>query len=486
MLADYSLIGGLNLSNIQSLCRKYTNLSATDIDKLIEIEATLTYYAELTDCYMFIDCLLENLPHAIVVAEAFPKKEIGLYEKSVIGKFVFESFEPAVFAAFKHKEKSSISRAITQEGITVEQNVIPIFNEQQQVIAVLIQEKMVKMQTTPKDDFQNMPFALIEHIVEPNSQPIPVVSDLLVESIILTNHENKVIYSNPAGYHFISELSGLENFDNIALDKILPFLQEVYDKGDDVFFLEITIDRKSFIVKKIPIRSHNEKVTLLIIHDLTELKLKENELMMKTFAIREIHHRVKNNLQTVTSLLRLQMRNDLSASNASAFQEALNRIYSISSVYELILENEDNAEERVDVIALAKKIGHKMIDTSNTATIQLAFHHENLQLFCHSKKAVSLALIICELLQNALKYAFIGRDEGVIDIQFIQEDSTISLHISDNGVGMQEVKASFGMEIITRLVEYDLAGSFSIIPSNEGTHTQIQFPVSEEVFIVND
>ena len=486
MIVDYSVMGGFNLSNIQSLCRNYTNLSATDIDKLIEIEATLKYYAELTDCYMFIDCMMDNLSHAIVVAEAFPNKEKGLYEKSVIGKFVFESFEPAVFTAFKQKEKSSISRAVTQEGITVEQNVIPIFNEQQQVIAVLIQEKTVKMQTTPKDDFQNMPFALIEHIVEPNSQPIPVVSDLLVESIILTNHENKVIYSNPAGYHFISELSGLENFDNIALDKILPFLQEVYDKGDDVFFLEITIERKSFIVKKIPIRSQNDKVTLLIIHDLTELKLKENELMMKTFAIREIHHRVKNNLQTVTSLLRLQMRNELSAVNASAFQEALNRIYSISSVYELILENEDNAEERVDVIALAKKIGHKMIGTSNTATIQLAFHHEHLQVFCHSKKAVSLALIICELLQNALKYAFVGREEGIIDIQFLQDASVISLHISDNGVGMQEVKASFGMEIITRLVEYDLAGTFTIIPSEQGTHTQIQFPVSEEVFILND
>jgi len=327
------------------------------------------------------------------------KKERHLYEKSVIGKFVFESFEPAVFAAFKNKEKSSISRAITQEGITVEQNVVPLFNNEQQVIAVLIQEKKVEMKTTPKDDFQNMPFALIEHIVEPNSQPIPVVSDLLVESIILTNHENKVIYSNPAGYRFISELSGLARFDNVALNKILPFLQEVYDKGDDVFFLEITIDRKSFIVKKIPIRSQNDKVTLLIIHDLTELKLKENELMMKTFAIREIHHRVKNNLQTVTSLLRLQMRNDLSASNASAFQEALNRIYSISSVYELILENEDNAEEKVDVIALSKKIGHKMVGTANTPSIQLVFHHEDIQLFCHSKKAVSLALIICELLK---------------------------------------------------------------------------------------
>lgn len=134
----------MDLSSIQSLCSKYTSLSGKDIEKLVEIETTLSYYAELTDCYMFIDCMMENLPHAIVVAEAFPTKEIGLYEKSVIGKFVFESFEPAVFAAFKHKERSSISRAITQEGLTVEQNVVPLFNDDGQVIAVLIQEKRLR------------------------------------------------------------------------------------------------------------------------------------------------------------------------------------------------------------------------------------------------------------------------------------------------------------------------------------------------------
>ncbi|WP_264987842.1 sensor histidine kinase [Lysinibacillus piscis] len=474
------------LSNIQSLCSTYTNLSSTDIEKLLEIEKSLMYYAELTDCYMFIDCLMENLPHAIVVAEAFPAKENRVYEKSVIGKFVFESFEPAVFLAFKTKEKSSISRAITQEGLTVEQHVIPILNDEQRAIAVLIQEKPVERATSIKEDLQQMPFALIEHVVEPNLQPIPIVSDLLVESIILTNQDKKVVYSNPAGSRFIKELTGLERFDHIVLDEVLPFLKEIYDKGDDVFVLEITTERQSFIVKKITIRGQHDKMTLLIIQDLTELKLKDNELMMKTFAIREIHHRVKNNLQTVTSLLRLQMRNDLSAANASAFQEALNRIYSISSVYELILENEDNAEEKVDVIALAKKIGHKMMETAHAATIQLIVQHDDMQLFCHAKKAVSLALIVCELLQNAIKYAFVDREEGCITIQFGHDMDMVVLHVADNGVGMQDATASFGMEIITRLVEYDLTGTFSIIPSEQGTHTQIQFPISEEVFILND
>ncbi|GLC86972.1 sensor histidine kinase [Lysinibacillus piscis] len=435
---------------------------------------------------MFIDCLMENLPHAIVVAEAFPAKENRVYEKSVIGKFVFESFEPAVFLAFKTKEKSSISRAITQEGLTVEQHVIPILNDEQRAIAVLIQEKPVERATSIKEDLQQMPFALIEHVVEPNLQPIPIVSDLLVESIILTNQDKKVVYSNPAGSRFIKELTGLERFDHIVLDEVLPFLKEIYDKGDDVFVLEITTERQSFIVKKITIRGQHDKMTLLIIQDLTELKLKDNELMMKTFAIREIHHRVKNNLQTVTSLLRLQMRNDLSAANASAFQEALNRIYSISSVYELILENEDNAEEKVDVIALAKKIGHKMMETAHAATIQLIVQHDDMQLFCHAKKAVSLALIVCELLQNAIKYAFVDREEGCITIQFGHDMDMVVLHVADNGVGMQDATASFGMEIITRLVEYDLTGTFSIIPSEQGTHTQIQFPISEEVFILND
>ncbi|MEC1179900.1 histidine kinase N-terminal domain-containing protein [Metasolibacillus meyeri] len=471
---------------MEKLCQKYTSLSTADIAKLQQLETTLAYYAELAECYMFIDCMVDKQSHAIVVAEAFPKKHNHLYEQSVIGKIVFESFEPAVFSAFRKGEKASVSRAITQEGITVEQHVIPIFNDDGQVIAVLIKENRMEVKEQNNEVVQQMPFALIEHIVKPDFQPVPVVSDLLVESIILTNHENKVIYTNPAGYRFISELSGRDSFDNIAIDEVFPFLQEVYDEDDDVFFLEITVDGKSFIVKKIPIRNQSNKVTLLIIHDLTELKLKENELMMKTFAIREIHHRVKNNLQTVTSLLRLQMRNVASTSQKAAFQEALNRIYSISSVYELILENADNAEEKVDVIALAKKISNKMMNTASTTDIQLTIQHDNLQLFCHSKKAVSLALIICELLQNALKYAFTGRQEGLITLHFCQENSMISLHISDNGVGMHEAKPSLGMEIVMRLVEYDLAGTFTIIPSDRGTHTQIQFPVCEEVFILND
>lgn len=110
------VIGVLNLSNIQSLCRKYTNLSATDIEKLIEMETTLAYYAELTDCYMFIDCMIENLPHAIVVAEAYPKKQHGLYEKTVIGKFVLKVLSQLYFLLLKIEKNRLFHEQLRRKG----------------------------------------------------------------------------------------------------------------------------------------------------------------------------------------------------------------------------------------------------------------------------------------------------------------------------------------------------------------------------------
>src|SRR5699024_7553995 len=98
----------------------------------------------LSQSYIFIDCLSENKEHAIVVAEAFPTLDIPLYHKSVVGKNVFEIFEPGVFYSFRKGEKSIIKNAINQEGKNVHQTVIPVRNDEHNIIAVLIEEKEVE------------------------------------------------------------------------------------------------------------------------------------------------------------------------------------------------------------------------------------------------------------------------------------------------------------------------------------------------------
>ncbi|WP_335695459.1 sensor histidine kinase [Sporosarcina ureae] len=221
--------------------------------------------------------------------------------------------------------------------------------------------------------------------------------------------------------------------------------------------------------------------TLLIVQDITELRTKEKELMMKSVVIKEIHHRVKNNLQTVASLIRLQMRNGMPVENRSAFEETLNRIYSISSVYEIILTKEDADDDDVNIINLTRKICSTMVLNEYNLKVDLIIEPNNNKIITTSKKAVSMALIINELIQNSLKHAFQGKEEGIIDVEFIVDHDFVELHVSDNGVGMKNPQTSLGTEIIHNLVTNDLNGEFLYVPREVGTHAVISFPVGAEV-----
>ncbi|WP_301109123.1 PAS domain-containing sensor histidine kinase [Sporosarcina sp.] len=473
-------------ATVEQLCKQHTELTDKDIKILQELAFSLQTYADLSGDYMFIDCKLKPHNQAIVVAEAFPIGCKPLYDNSVIGKIVFESFEPGVFYSYRNGKKSIIRHAVTQEGIVVDQTVVPIKNTCHQVIGVLIQEKEIS------SSFSDQPlqkFSVITETAEDQltNSGLGVVSDLLMEMLILTDASNRLVYANPSGLKLISELSNHDDVLNRNLLEMLPFLLPVYEQKEDVFVFEMTIERKSLIVKKIKMRDKNKsQETLLIVQDITELRTKEKELMMKSVVIKEIHHRVKNNLQTVASLLRLQMRNGVTAESRAAFEETLNRIYSISSVYEIILAKEHADDDDVNIINLTRKICSTMVLNEYNLKVDLIIEPNGNKIITTSKKAVSIALIINELIQNSLKHAFRGREQGIIDVEFTVVNDFVELHVSDNGVGMKDPQTSLGTEIIHNLVINDLNGEFLYVPRDIGTHALIIFPIGAEVEIFGE
>lgn len=473
-------------TTLEQLCRLHTSLSEEDIEILQGVASTLQLYADLAEAYFFIDCMMEDETHAIVVAESFPNIKNALYENSVVGKIVFESFEPGVFYSYRKGKKSIIRRAVTQEGRSVEQTVVPIKNADNHVIGVLIKEKetLEQERLTSSTSAHLFPAASVEKVMEDSKHHLPVVSDLLMEMFILTDEHDRLVYANPVGVKFIIEMSQTEDFYHQNVVALLPFLHPVYEQKDDVFVFDVSIDRKSLIVKKIRLRTKDKvKETLLIIQDLTELRAKEKELMMKSVVIQEIHHRVKNNLQTVASLLRLQMRNGVPEESRSSFEDTLNRIFSISSVYELILANENAEDDDVNIVELTRKICTTMVINNLFKKIDLIIRANGNKILTTSRKAVSIALIVNELVQNSLKHAFSDRDDGEITIDFMSNGDYLELHISDNGVGMKGSKSSLGMQIVQNLVVNDLNGEVLYVPEKKGTHAIITFPVSSEVVI---
>ena len=471
---------------LEKLCILYTDLSDTEIQLLENVAESLQMYADLTDAYMFIDCKIKDNENAIVVAEAFPSSMDSVYENSVVGKIVFDTFEPGVFYSFRTGKKSQIRQAITQEGHTVEQNVVPIKNAMHQVIGVLIQEKKVDTPVTYPDDPLRPSFGQesINYVLDGKNGEIPAISDLLMEIFLLTDDEDKLVYANPVGVKFITEMSRTEEIRKRNIIELLPFLKPVYDQGEDVFVFDLTLDRKNLIVKKVRLRKKDKlNGTLLIIQDITELRTKEKELKMKSVVIQEIHHRVKNNLQTVASLVSLQMRKGVSEESKSYFEDTLNRIFSISSVYELILAKEDADDDDVNLIELTEKVCSTMVLNELHKKVNLIISPNGNRILTSSRKAVSIALIVNELVQNSIKHAFPGDTAGEISVTFNSTQDFLELHISDNGVGMQKPKSSLGLEIVHNLVVNDLNGEFRYLPEDRGTHAVITFPVSPEVSI---
>ncbi len=234
-----------------------------------------------------------------------------------------------------------------------------------------------------------------------------------------------------------------------------------------------------------PIRSGNDKKALygVIARDVTKQKetdriiqssLKEKEILLK-----EIHHRVKNNLAVIISLLNLQAHQFQSDYILAAFQDSCSRLKTMALVHETLYESENMAE--ITLSGYLKKLGHHLEQTmtDNTRPVRITYDIENIVL--EIDQAIPCGLILNELLTNAFKYAF-PEGDGVIRIsgRCYPNSKQIELIIQDNGVGLPEEMnidniESLGIKIVSLLVKSQLEGSLDIRNDN-GTRFEIRWP----------
>lgn len=267
---------------------------------------------------------------------------------------------------------------------------------------------------------------------------------------------------------------------------ILPELDFRYDVLAEQMYIESQIGGLNLAFTSVPLKSFDETAAgaLMLIRDITEIRVKEKELMLQSVVIKEIHHRIKNNLQTVASLLRLQARRVDSEQTKKALHDSISRILSIAVVHEVLSkEGMDMVDVRSVLTQMIDMIIHNMVDRDRHIVINLTC--DSFTLF--SRQATSLILIINELVHNALEHAFVRRDRGIINIEVKQEDYEILLVVADNGIGFNEEDLnksnSLGLNIIRTLVEEDLKGIINII-GQRGTKVEVKFPffLVEEVF----
>ncbi len=195
--------------------------------------------------------------------------------------------------------------------------------------------------------------------------------------------------------------------------------------------------------------------------------------------LQEMHHRVRNNLQTLAALLSLQMRQLDDEQSIQQLQEAAGRVQAIASVHDLL--SDEKRLSGASVEAIARMVAEQATVTQKPASLALDFNIKASDIVVPSKQATVLALLVNELVSNAITHGFKGRSSGSIDIRADRSDGQIKIEVVNNGILISdEISASssrgLGLRIVERLAQFDLNGTFSILPTAAGTVAEIVFP----------
>jgi two-component sensor histidine kinase/tetratricopeptide (TPR) repeat protein len=238
-----------------------------------------------------------------------------------------------------------------------------------------------------------------------------------------------------------------------------------------------------------PVFENDEKLiqtVSLMIEDVTDRKSNEkrvlSDLKEKETLIKEIHHRVKNNMQVIISLIRMQSMKFSDSKQIAAFRELEQRITAMSFVHEDLYKSENMSDIKFDdylqriAANLVSAYGNHVLVKNN---INMQNHFMNIDL------AMPCGMIINELITNSLKHAFIKKDkEKEIEVEFIEYPYNYELRVIDNGVGLSrdfnlKNSSKMGLHLVKIIVEEQLRGSWSMY-GNDGLKVNITFPKKKQ------
>ena len=461
------------------LCQEYTSLSPDDIEALLHSAQQVEKNPHYEEIDVFIDVYNEMKKEALVIYHKRPKTQKSLYKRDIVGEDALLKNEPGALRTLETGLNSVKLMAVSQENILIQQSVFPIKNNGK-TIGVIILEKGVA-----EDDIKESNERISDRL--PSSETLSHLDQSFVnqlhEAIIVYDQYGFLISRNKEAkniYRRLGYKDRIKNmqYDNLTLD-YTTFDYIMYQIGRQTS--NQTIENETaylsyyFIIKKIWIEKGGK--LLVIIQDNTDVKSKEAEIISKSVVIREIHHRVKNNLQSIVSLLRIQERRTSSSEAKKILRESVSRIMAIAASHELLSKQvEDQVSLYQTLEAVVFNFRH-IIQSSPEREIDLTLDIDQ-EIQVLSDEMVTISLIVNELLQNVFDHAFDSHQSGQVRIIGKKEKSLISITVEDNGKGF-DPKAdhgdSLGLMIITSYVKDKLKGRIKIESGRNGTKACFTF-----------
>jgi PAS domain S-box-containing protein len=289
------------------------------------------------------------------------------------------------------------------------------------------------------------------------------------EGILELTHEGKIIYSNPA----VVSLTGIpeekllasnftELFHENHRERIKELLKVIGDTPQrNTEDSPVILNRKQVSLNILPLKNEEHKSIAVILDDITERKQADDNikasLREKEVLLKEVHHRVKNNLQVISSLLNLQSAYVKDREALEMFKESQNRVRSMALIHEKLYQSEDLA--RIDIAGYIRDLVTSLFRSYGASAAAIKLNIDARDIFLDINTSIPCGLIINELVSNSLKHAFPDGREGEIKITMHHiNENKIELIVSDNGIGFPEdidfrSTESLGLQLVISLVE---------------------------------
>ncbi|MCC7105240.1 MAG: histidine kinase N-terminal domain-containing protein [Chloroflexi bacterium] len=471
-------------------------LEAAVRGRLRRIAEGLDLLADLTsaDVALFV----RANDHAVVVAQGRPRPVPPLYPESLVGRQFTRADAPAVFRALFDGRGGRLVNVVMVRGVPTMHEVFPVHDEWGRVVAAVSSDMaMLEHERLRKRSaiFRRAVSRVRELVVSGALEGTEALGRMGVhDGVLLIDAHGQIQYISAVAEHLYRRLGSADSLVHTQLAEL--------DTNEYVCFramelgrcLEQRVEEQGFIwIKRaVPLLPTEERTLLgrlkgsvrrangavVLIQDITDEVRKEQELKIKSAMIQEIHHRVKNNLQTIAALLRLQARRAELPEVAEQLTQTVSRILSIAVVHEFLSKDEASIINIHEVTnRMLQEVTHGTLDPEKKISLKLE-GSKNFRL--PAQQATSCALVINELLQNAVEHGYRDRSSGTIAVRLIDSEEGMRVEIVDDGGGLPAEfdleKSGLGLRIVRTLVREDLKGQFELRAHGDGVMAVVSFP----------
>ena len=475
------------MPTLEELAREKTDLRKEDVEHLHELLGSWQLLADLSFADLLLWCPLSAKEGFVCVAQMRPYTAQTLHPEDVFGTTVRPEEIPVIDRAFAEGKTWRRDDPVLIDGVPVRMEGVPLKGDLG-TVAVITKEGAPLTYRRPgrlEQNYLECASALSRMVQEGrfpfrgkslSEEGAPRVGD----GLFRLDLDRMVLYASPNALSAYRRLGISGNIEGETLEGLGLDTASVLDAlalGTPIVN-EIEVETTVVAQRVIPfIEGGIATGAMMLVRDVTELRHQERMLRRKEAVIQEIHHRVKNNLQTIASLLRVQARRSSSEETRGQLEEAVRRIGSIAVVHETLSRDPG---EQVRFSEVARQIIKMVAEgVSEPRPVAISFEGDPGEL--PAELATPLAVVLIELLQNAAQHAFDSQG-GSVQVSASRKGGTLQLIVADDGKGFSsgaESMSGLGLQIVRALVEDELAGTL-VMNNESGTRVTLEIPVTRK------